>query len=177
MRALALLVSFALASFTDAIAQEQPLQPGQRVRVTAPGLDVNKLQTTFHEVRSDTLVLESMVVPLSYLARLEVSRGRKSNALKGLLIGSVVGVGVGAALGIWGASRPTSTSEAVWCYEGTAACAAVGGLVVGAAGGLVGLGIGALSKTERWEEVPLDRLRVSVVPQRGGFGIGARIVF
>ena len=32
-------------------------------------------------------------------------------------------------------------------------------------------------KTDRWEEVPLDRLKVSIAPTPSGFGIGARIAF
>jgi hypothetical protein len=51
-------------------------------------------------------------------------------------------------------------------------------LVFGAAGGLVGLGIGALFKTERWEEVPLDQLRVSVAPQPDGrLGVSVSLEF
>ena len=49
--------------------------------------------------------------------------------------------------------------------------------VFGAVGGIFGAVIGAASGGDRWEEVPLDRLRVSVMPQQGGFGIGARIAF
>jgi hypothetical protein len=52
--------------------------------------------------------------------------------------------------------------------------AGVGGLV----GLVVGLGVSPLIKTERWEEVPLDRLRVSVAPQRDRrLGIGLAVAF
>jgi hypothetical protein len=38
--------------------------------------------------------------------------------------------------------------------------------------------VGALIKTDRWEEVPLDRLRVSFAPKRDGrFTVGFRIAF
>ncbi|MDH3292336.1 MAG: hypothetical protein OEO20_15945 [Gemmatimonadota bacterium] len=43
MRSAVLPVILVLASFTDAVPQELPLQPGQRVRVTAPDLGINKL--------------------------------------------------------------------------------------------------------------------------------------
>jgi len=42
----------------------------------------------------------------------------------------------------------------------------------------LGAVIGALIKTDRWEEVPLDALRVSFVPQRDGrFGLGMSVRF
>ena len=59
--------------------------------------------------------------------------------------------------------------------EGAVAGAAVG---IGAVGAVVGALAGAFTKTDRWEEVPLDRLRVSFVPQRdGGFGVGLSVSF
>jgi len=46
--------------------------------------------------------------------------------------------------------------------------------IVGAAGGIVGYFI----KTDRWEEIPLERLRVSLTPQRdGGFALGFSVRF
>jgi len=180
MRALPLVAVFVLAPLSNAIAQQQPLQAGQRVRVTAPTLGIRKQAATFEALRGDTLIVVAdsiMDCPLASVTRLDVSRGRRSNALKGLGFGAAAGAVIGAAVGAWGAHRDTPTSEAVFCYEGTAACAAGGALAVGAFGGLVGLGVGALAKTDRWEELPLDRLRVSVVPRRDGFGVGARIAF
>jgi hypothetical protein len=45
-------------------------------------------------------------------------------------------------------------------------------------GAAVGLVVGAFTKTDRWEEVPLDRLRVSIVPQRDGrFALGVSVSF
>ena len=50
--------------------------------------------------------------------------------------------------------------------------------LVGAAGGIVGVIIGYGIKTDRWEEVPLDQLRVSLAPQRdGGFALGFSVRF
>jgi hypothetical protein len=55
---------------------------------------------------------------------------------------------------------------------------AIGALAFGAAGGLVGLGIGALAKSERWEEVSLDRLQVRIVSLRDGrFALGLSVRF
>ena len=66
------------------------------------------------------------------------------------------------------------TSE---CW-GTVGTAAIGAGVVSVAGAMVGIVVGALIKTERWEEVPFDQLRVSFVPQRDGrLGIGLSVRF
>lgn len=76
---------------------------------------------------------------------------------------------------VLGATAPSEGDLA--CTE-RAECIGVGAAVVGAFGGLVGLGVGALIKTERWEEVPLDQLRLSPVPQRDGrLGIGLALKF
>ena len=54
----------------------------------------------------------------------------------------------------------------------------IGGAGLGALGAGIGAIVGALIKTDRWEEVPLDRLRVSFVPQRGGrFALGLSVRF
>jgi len=42
---------------------------------------------------------------------------------------------------------------------------------------VVGAITGAFIKTDRWEEVPLDRLQVSFAPQRDGFAVGLSVAF
>ncbi len=52
--------------------------------------------------------------------------------------------------------------------------AALGGVIGAAIGG----GIGGSIKTDRWEEVPLDRLGVTLAPQRDGrFAFGLSVAF
>ena len=54
----------------------------------------------------------------------------------------------------------------------------INGFALSGFGGVVGLLGGALIKSERWEEVPLDRLRVNLGPQRDGrWGLGASVRF
>ena len=56
--------------------------------------------------------------------------------------------------------------------------AALGAFVFGGLGGVIGLIAGTASPGERWEEVPLVRLRVGFAPQRDGrLGIGASVRF
>jgi hypothetical protein len=64
------------------------------------------------------------------------------------------------------------------CGEYTA-CVVTATSVIGAGAGLViGGVVGSLIKTERWEEIPLDQLRVSVAPQgEGRFAVGLTVRF
>jgi hypothetical protein len=57
-------------------------------------------------------------------------------------------------------------------------CAILGVLLGGAGGAGIGALIGASSKTDRWEEIPLDRWRVTPVATRDGrFGLAASLRF
>jgi len=177
MRALNSVLSVSvLLPFTSLSAQEQPpIEPGSRVRVSAPDLAMHRQVATLEAWRGDTLVLArpwTMDCPLASVTRLEVSQYRKSNCGKGALIGGGIGVAVGALIG------------AMWTEEGDlgctdrAACVGLGAAALGVTGGLIGLGIGALSKTERWEEVPLDQLRASLAPPHDRrLGIGLSVAF
>ena len=151
-------------------------EPGARVRVTAPDVDGRRYDGTLVGLPTDTIVVDTLRVALASVTRLDMHWGRKSNWDKGLLYGGA-GVGaVGLGLGIaWWADCGDSGGE--WCPdEGWHALilAPIGFL----AGGIVGAGVGALIRSDKWEEVPLDRLRVSVVPQGNGrFGLAASIAF
>lgn len=185
MRALTLLTFLALAFFTDAIAQEQPLLPGQRVRVAHSCVAVRDQQTRQTELRdcqttkgsvtalsADALGLSAgdstVSLSLRQISRIEVHRGQKAHTGVGALVGLLVGAVTGGVVGYR------------QCEEGfvdVGLCTAAG---IGIGGG-VGAGLGALTgsaiKADHWEEVPLDRLRVGVGPHRDGFGIVASIAF
>jgi hypothetical protein len=92
--------------------------------------------------------------PRASVARLDVSAGTKSHAGQGALYGGIVGAGV-AALAL-GSSSLCADLEA----GGT--CAVVGAAAGGVAGALLGALIGVVTKSERWEEVPPSRLRVTL---------------
>ena len=163
------LAVLAVAPLTRITAQEPPpVTVGDRVRVTA-ALGVRELVGTYIAVRGDTLELESeatlLAIPMASVTRLEVVAGRKSGLVKGGIVGLMVGVGIGVA-------KVSGCGSGDDCFDA--------GLWLSApplAGMLLGGVVGALIKTDRWEEVPLDRLRVSFGPQRDGrlgFGASAR---
>ena len=53
----------------------------------------------------------------------------------------------------------------------------IGAAIIGGAGVAVGIMVGEITSGERWEEVPLNRMRVSVAPTRRGLGVRASIAF
>ncbi len=168
MRALAILAVLVLAPLTDAITQGVPLQPGQRVRVTVPSRDLIKHEESFRQLRADTLVLESMWLPLSDVTRLDAYRGRHRHKWTGVGIGFLGGTVIGYVI---------AYSTCAPCDDSSVEKEAlpVAGAIIGALGGaMIGGMVGERIKTGKWEEVPLDRLRVSIVPQRGG-RLGLRV--
>ncbi len=169
------LAVLAFAPLTRVTAQElPPVKPGDRVRVTAPDLGIRKQAATFEAWRGDTLVIvadSSMNFPLAFVTRLEVGRNRQY-AGRGAVIGLALGgVGGGVLLGV-------ACANDSFTQHATVGCAVLGAVVFGAGGVLIGALIGAISTGTRWEEVPLDRLRVTVAPQRDGrFRLGLSVRF
>lgn len=155
------------------LSAQRSAQPGDRVRVTAPALHANGLVGTCVAVRGDALELIArdslMAIPLAQVMQLEVSQGRKPSGLGGV-IGFLGGAVVGTVFG-WFAYQ--DDYGAPTCDDYTSCPVIVGTLVVG--GTIVGALMGA---TERWEEVPHDPIRMSVLRQwDGGVAIGLSLAF
>jgi len=180
MRTLALLTALALAPLTDVVAQELPLQPGKRVRVTVPELGINKQEARFQAIEGETLVVTvdtTMRCPMASLERLDTYAGTRGH----FWVGGGIGAVAGGVLGVLVAKNENFlfTHGVGECSSGDF-CVADGVYVaLGAAGGfLLGGIVGTMIRSDKWEEVPLDRLRVSIVPQRGGrLGFGVSIGF
>ena len=187
MRHLTLLaVVLAVTPFSNIHAQDSPpVAVGTRVRVTAPTLDIDKYDGTLQAFSGDTIVLErqqrerrgplmvdTLRVALTSLTRLDIHRGTRRNVGKGILWGGIPpGLVLGGLVGAYCAE-----SIDVECnFAGGFAT----GFAVGFAGGaIIGGVIGAFSKSDRWEEVPLDQIRVSFSPQRDGrFAFGLSLAF
>ena len=99
-------VSF-LVPLTSLSAQQPPIEPGSRVRVTAPDCGVSRQATTVEALRGDTLVLAGdptrnsnpINCPLTSVTRLDVSQGRKSHFAASAGIGVVIGA-AGGGIGL-----------------------------------------------------------------------------
>jgi hypothetical protein len=147
------------------------LARGARVRVTVGAPWSEQYTAKIDAIHGDTLLLEggaTRVVLFRSLERLEVSQGRRGHPWRGAGIGFLVGAVTGAVLGPYTVPGEGDTAESK---------AVAGAVLLGAAGALSGVVIGALIKTDTWEEVPLEGLRVSIAPRGGGVGVGVRLSF
>ena len=80
------------------------------------------------------------------LDRIEMKRGRRGHALIGAVIGTVVGfIGTNVTVGFSDSDGPRR--DAGWAIAGSA---------------LLGAGIGALIRTDKWERVNSDELRAAL---------------
>ena len=131
-------------------SSSSPLTIGTRVRVTVreDGSE-RRLVGPLRTFDSEALALttedggERLSLPRANITRIEVSRGSRSHAGKGFLVGAVLGL---AAIAVVEAAHGDNY-EAPDNY----------GLIVAgsvAGGALVGAGIGALMRSERWEAQP-----------------------
>ena len=171
------LLAASLISVSAGLSAQEPFSvtPGQRVRVTAPDLGIDERVATFAALEAGVLTLtadSTVTYPLAALTRFEVYAGRRSHPWRGAGIGFLAGFARGFAA--WHIAEGG-------CYEGasTSACAAVlgGGLGAGT-GALLGAFVGGLLwKTDQWEDVPLDGLRLRLAPQRDGLALGVSLAF
>ena len=156
----ALVVAVALAS--EARSQEvAPVAVGNEVRIEAPKVTSGKIQGTIEEIGDKDWVLSKgdhlVTVPREAITRLEVKAGRKGHAVEGFELGALAGVLGGSYLGLFNCSYADNSNG---CFRGPFFDVAV-------PFALVGTGIGALVKTDRWKKVPLERVRLSLGPSRG----------
>ena len=152
-------------------AQQRVIEPGQRIRVTAFDSSIVRMTGVYSGVhdgifefvpeRSNTV----RRVTMNSVTRIESFAGRRSNALNGAVAGFLPFALVGAVLYAADPGDESYTGGAALWY----------GIVSGAVGAIIGSVIGSLIKTDRWEEVPRETLRVSFVAQPAAVGI--RIAF
>ena len=185
-----LIAALVLTGSADLFGQEvPPVAPGDRVRVSAPSIYRGELVGTVSALRSDSLVLKgesptgqphalldedaTLAIALSSITAMEVSRQRSAmwaTAGIGALLGAVAGAAIGAAV-----TEEDCTGFGEICSK---ELSAIAGAVPGA---LLGFGIGAAIgsgiRSQSWETVPLDRIRVSLTPRGGGLEVSAKFVF
>jgi hypothetical protein len=149
-----------------------PLEPGARVRITAPDCGVEKQATIFEALSGGTLVLGVTDCPLASVTRLELHAGRRVSAARALgfpLVGLMVGGVVGGLVG-YSTCAPCD-------YELEGLAPAFGAALGGGVGLVTGLVVGLLP-LDRWQEVPLEPLRVTpIASARGRFGLAASVRF
>ena len=160
------------------VISAQSLLPGTRVRVTHPGEGTRT--GTVVALTPDTLEVrlvghaEASHMPLAQVTRLEFSLGRQRHLMRGAGIGFLIGGTVGAATG----AAAGSSCDGEWLCPGAGGGAVLGGVFLGSVGGIIGLVAGVVP-SERWERVPLDARRISLVTpsSRHGHGVGLKVAF
>ena len=163
-------ISVILALSGDIQAQEaMPIKPGDRVRVTAPeySRDLRPIGTVI-SFDADSLVVkvvgyrDPIAVPLAVLTQLEVFRAKRQigkNALKGLGYGAAVG----GLTGLIAGAEDDFVGPLYVAVFGAGFLGSIG-LVLGALGALTGV----IQSDYDWEDVPLDQIRVGILPKPGG---------
>ena len=160
--AVALAGVLALVTAVNAAEDTPQLEPGTRVRVESAtaqerlvgrllGLDEESLNLQVEDEE------EPRLLPREDITALAVSRGRRSRGW-GALIGAGIGIAFGAAMGL-GAWKDADDYPG-WMES------AMRAFFLAPIGALFGL---AMPPGERWEDMPLDNVRLSVgpVPGRG----------
>jgi hypothetical protein len=152
-------------------APSGPPEEGDRIRLKAPGVAdraiIGRLlradRSALAVTRDDGSVVD---VLRSAIQELEVARGRRSQATKGAAIGAAAGAGALLAAAVGGG-----------CDSDDPRCV-IYPVVLGAViGGLVGAGIGAMVKTDRWVKVDPGRVKVAVAPTGRGMAFAVSVVF
>ncbi len=187
MRCIAIALGLTLVfPATRALAAGAPPYRGERVQVTAarPGTmgarSLEVLRGAWLGARESSLVLvneagpETLVVPLTRVTRLQVSRVGEGHAAEGAVLGGMAGVLLGAALGASAYESEKGIrigSSGQWSFAW-----AVG---FGAIGVLTGALTGNAIRNMEWEEVPLERLeaRLSLDGNEPGARLGVRVRF
>jgi hypothetical protein len=130
------------------------LEPGTRIRVTAPSVLPSRTAGSLYALLPDTLVLarpdgDRVAVANHRIQRIELSLGRdrEQGARRMGLLGAMVGAGLGATIGALTAKDlPT----------GIEASAGLGFLGGGLLGGGIGAAAGARFAPERWQAYRID---------------------
>ncbi len=155
--------------WVPSLAQESlPVTPGARVRIMARSVSKHRLVGTAVTVSRDTIQFRAkkdaalLAIPIASLERLDVRTGSKGNLANGALFGLVSGGAVGAIIGFAGGDDDESG-----LFTAQDKALILGG-VLGGIGLVFGTAIGASMESDIWESVPLERIRVGVLPRQDG---------
>lgn len=147
-------------------AQVSEIQPGARVRITAPGIVAGRyaatvLTRTIDTVRVSAPGMAPFDIPVRSIKYLEVSRGnsRTLGAVRGVLWGGGIGLAVGMIV--------AATDENNANYNSLSAGEIVAYSTL--SGGFYGAIIGAIVGRERWERFEMP-VRTSLRIQTGQVG-------
>jgi hypothetical protein len=161
-----------LASAPGDAAAQAPVPPAATPRATRVRVSTN-IPNVRPEGRLAFASPDSLVVADAHghatrilranITAVDTSAGRRRHPWQGLGIGILAGGAAGMAIGFAQGDDPpgfmsmTASENAVF-----------GGAIFGVLGGITGLVVGSLMKTDRWQRTSLDALHVAVRPSRSG---------
>lgn len=134
-------------------AQLDSLSQGNLIRITAPKYFYHPITCTFDMMKSDSIFFKmnsrTSAIPIQYLQKVELSKGKKRYTVTGVIAGSVFG---GLILGV----SMNAAEQNAEGYGKAGQPGFWGGFAVGA---LIGGGIGALIghkiQSDRWKEIAI----------------------
>jgi hypothetical protein len=147
------------------VEEDMPVEPGARVRVTAPAAGISRYVGEYVAGTSDTVYMRGeadavpLAIPLASVTLLELHTGEKRRRLLGTGVGLSVGVIAGLATGTLDEDRALSA------------------MVLAVPGSFVGFLVGSVLKTDRWEAAVQTAPLVSGISQREtrvGLGVSFR---
>jgi hypothetical protein len=160
-RAAVLIVALVVSPLLGVAAQDATVvAPGTRVRVTT-GDEI--FEGTILAQQGDSLRLEvpDDTAPVSVarlaITEIAVSGGQHSYAGTGAKYGFLAGAAGGVGLLVW-----VSYCDGFLCGHVDSGAFAASAMVFGAAGALVGALVGSQFTSERWEQLPLSHLHVTI---------------
>lgn len=161
------IVAFLLAPCVAWSKEPSAIVPGSRIRITERAADEGgALSGTVVTAGADSVVMsldkgaQRAPFALAGLSRVEVSRGEKGHTAAGIGLGFLAGAGIGALIGV----KDTQGEDSLEVWMNVLAWSGIGAGV----GMLVGGVIGAVYKTEKWEQVPVESIAMSAGTNRDG---------
>jgi hypothetical protein len=121
-------------------------------------------------------------IPVAFVEKLELFRGRGTSGArvaKTAVLGAAGGAIIGLVIRFLSTVPPPCIEflESGQCVSEEPEPASWGIVALGATAGAVVGGLYGLTPRDRWEEVPLDQLRVSFVPRPDGLGLRISVAF
>jgi len=152
----------------------EPFRPAARVRLAAPALGLSPIVGTTTFADSESLRFRpsgdhttDRRIGRGDLTRAWISEGSRSRVGEGLLIGAGVGIVVGLIIVTNDEPAPTGNVVGdVFAQAFESTFDAMGVVIIGGAGLLLGGAIGLAVRTDKWREIPLGA-RVGFIGDHG----------
>ena len=195
MRGVAVLLLMSLVTPSTSIAAQRdaPFETGKLLRITAPACGIEEQTARYLRIYRDTLTVQVdsvLTLHVADVTRLDVSLGVSdkstlfgigAGAFAGVLIGIAVASDQGSDMSSSGTPSNNTGTQITNSRSNQGSVTLSGAVVAPIAGAFIGgfLGglVGKAFRKHRWEAVPLDRLRLSLAPERHRLTVGVSLSY